>query len=200
MGDSSTASCDGWDSENCRGTRHCPPRCPRFVDSEGTALVIRQYRPTDREALVAMYEDLDPQSRTMGLPPSTQRRLDRWLDSLTIDGWSLVAETDDDIVGHVGVTAADAEDPHFVVFVHQAYRNRGIGSELLRQTIAYADEWGHRMLMLTVSTDNDRAVALYDNLGFDVRERTRSQLEMQLSLDLPISDSVKRPPAERGTE
>lgn len=193
-------SCRGWDNGECEGTPYCPPRCPRYVDGDGDAYVLRPYRPSDRSSLVDMYLQMDTDSRTLGLPPVTERRIQDWLDGLTRDGWSLVANRDDRIVGHVGVTPASESEPHLVVFVHQDWRNRGIGSQLLRQMIAYADEWGHDGLALTVTGDNRRAIAIYDNLGFDVVGRLRTEIEMSLSLDEPIADRVKRPPIAWGDE
>jgi GNAT superfamily N-acetyltransferase len=126
----------------------------------------------------------------------TEHRINDWLDGLTRDGWSIVARYDDEIVGHVGVTPADEARPHLVVFVDGEFRNRGIGSELLRQMIAYADEWGHDALALRVTGDNRRAISVYDNLGFDVVDRMGTELDMTLSLAHPITARAKRPPSE----
>jgi RimJ/RimL family protein N-acetyltransferase len=143
-----------------------------------------------------MYLRIDADARTLGLPPVTEHRINDWLDGLTRDGWSLLARHDGAIIGHVGVTPADDPEPHLVVFLDQEFRNRGIGSELLRQMIAYAGEWGHDALALRVTGDNRRAIDVYDNLGFDVVDRLGAELEMSLSLGDPIIARAKRPPIE----
>jgi len=193
----SDAACSAWDNSECRGTPYCPPRCPRFRDAEGVPLVIRPYRDSDRESAVAMYDDIDAYSRTMGLPPATVPRIESWLDRLIEDGWNLVAVDGDRVVAHVAVVPADRADPKFVVFVHHDYQNRGVGTELMKQVVAYADDRDHEALTLEVSTGNRRAVTVYENVGFEVVERMRSDLEMELSLEKPVAERVQRPPAER---
>ncbi|KOX95452.1 MULTISPECIES: GNAT family N-acetyltransferase [Halorubrum] len=190
-------ACDGWDSSRCEGTPYCPPRCPRFTDRESATALVRPHQPADVDALVEMYLDLGPDARTMGLPPVTESKLRRWLGRFTDDGWSLVAESDDTVVGHTGVTPDNAPAPHLIVFVADEAQGRGIGSELIRQLVAHAADRGHEALSLTVAADNHAAVTVYDNVGFDVIEQLGGELEMRLSLDDPIADRVRRPPSER---
>jgi GNAT superfamily N-acetyltransferase len=190
-------ACSGWDNSECVGTPVCPPRCPRFSDRESVQGIVRPHDAADTDELVEMYLALDPADRTMGLPPATESRLRDWLDRFIDDGWSLVAETGSSIVGHTGVTPEDASEPHLVVFVADDARGRGIGSELLRHLVAHAADSGHDALTLTVAADNDPAVTVYDNLGFDVVEQMRGELEMRLSLSEPVVNRAQRPPAER---
>jgi len=197
MGHEREWACTGWDNSECVGTPFCPPRCPRFRDRDSVQGIVRPHKAADTAELVEMYLDLDPADRTMGLPPATESRLRTWLDRFIDDGWSLVAETESSIVGHTGVTPEDASEPHLVVFVANDARGRGIGSELLRHLIAHAADSGHDALTLTVAADNDAAVTVYDNLGFDVVEQMRGEFEMRLSLAEPVAERVQRPPAER---
>ncbi|ADB59727.1 GCN5-related N-acetyltransferase [Haloterrigena turkmenica DSM 5511] len=192
-----SAVCTYWDPSGCEGTVGCPPRCPRAIDDRGVPFLVRPYRSTDFEALVELYEGLDESASTMGLPPFTRPRIEAWLDELTSIGWNLIASLDDRIVGHVAVTPADEPDPEFVVFVDTDAQNRGIGSELLRQLIAYADDRDHEALSLDVSTENRHAVTVYENVGFETIERSQLNRTMRLPLDDPIADRVRRPPAER---
>lgn len=198
MGQHNDWACDGWDSSRCEGTPFCPPRCPRFSDRESATGLVRPSRPTDVDALVEMYLDLGPADRTLGLPPATESGLRRWLSRFTDDGWGLIAEAGTTVVGHAGVTPGDATAPHLVIFVADEAQGRGIGSELIRQLVAHAADRGHDALRLTVEADNGPALTVYDNIGFDVIEQLGSEVEMQLSLDDPVADRVRRPPAERG--
>lgn len=189
--------CAYWDPSACEGTVGCPPRCPRAIDERGVPFLVRPYRSADFDPLVEMYEGLDESAATMGLPPFTRPRIEAWLTELTSNGWNLVALLDDRIVGHVAVTPADEPDPEFVVFVDSDVQDRGIGSELLKQLIAYADDRDHEALCLDVSTDNQRAVTVYENVGFETIGQSDLNRTMQLPLDGPIADRVQRPPAER---
>lgn len=87
-----------------------------------------------------------------------------------------------------------------MVFVHPDERGRGVGTELLEQLVAYAADGGCETLLLTVDSGNERAVHVYDNLGFDVAERLREELTMKLVLDGPLIERVQAPPAERASE
>ncbi|MDZ7701425.1 MAG: GNAT family N-acetyltransferase [Halobacteriales archaeon] len=197
------AACDCWDNAECVGTEYCPPRCPRYVDQEEAAYVIRPAGPGDLDALVDMYETIEAESRTMGLPPSGRPAIEQWLEGLAERGWNLVAFRGDRAVGHVGVAPAEAEDPQFVIFVHQDCQNRGLGTELVNQTVAYAADREYDALTLSVSRGNRRAVHVYKNVGFELEgdgDRFTAgdlDLEMRLPLSAPIADQVRLPPAER---
>ncbi|WP_226040280.1 GNAT family N-acetyltransferase [Natrinema sp. DC36] len=192
-----TDSCSSWDNGECVGPPHCPPRCPRFTDERGVPSLVRPYRSTDFEALAAMYEEFDESVATMGLPPLIRPRIEDWLAALTADGWNLVALSGDRLVGHLAVTPASAVEPEFVVFVHTDFQNRGIGTELLEQLVAYADAGGHESLRLTVVIDNRRAITVYENVGFETIDRSGLSTEMCLPLESPLVDRVRRPPADR---
>ncbi|QSW97688.1 GNAT family N-acetyltransferase [Haloterrigena alkaliphila] len=188
-------ACTGWDNTGCEGTEYCPPRCPRFVDRQGTALLIRPYDPDRYDALVAMYESI--QTSTMGLPPSRRETLERWIHGLAADGWNLLATLGDDVVGHVAVVPADATDPEFVIFVHPEFQDRGIGTELLQQVVAYADDRNYDELNLNVSREQRRAIAVYEKVGFDVTATNQMDLEMRLPLADERVAAVQKPPATR---
>lgn len=186
-----------WDNGSCEGTPLCPPRCPRFTDREGCPMLVRPSEPADFDPLVEMYEDLDGHSRAMGLPPATTPKLEAWLERLFENGWNLLALDGDRVAGHVAVIPAESADPEFVIFVHQDYQDRGVGSELVKQLIAHADDRAHDELTLSVSSGNRRAITVYQNVGFDVVERQVTELAMALDLHQPIVEQVQRPPAAR---
>ncbi|GAA0273457.1 GNAT family N-acetyltransferase [Halobacterium noricense] len=190
-------ACDAWDNSRCEGTAYCQPRCPRAFDDDGQPYVVRPFTADDRTPLVEMYDAMSLEMTTLGLPPRTRERIERWLDGLADEGLNLLAVGDDGVRGHIAAAPADASDPELVVFVHPDHRGCGVGTELLKQLVAYADADGCESLVLTVDEDNERAVHVYDNLGFDVTERLRAEVTMQLDLDDPLAARVKRPPADR---
>ena len=191
------AVCNRWDNTDCHGTRYCPPRCPRFDGKDGTVFLARPYEPADRDALVSMYADLDQYSRVMGLPPLTEAKLETWLDRLLSNGWNLLALDGSRVIGHVAVVPADSSAPEFLIFIHQEYQNNAVGTELLKQLVAYAGDRDHSELTLAVSKGNKRAITVYENIGFNVTKRTLSELEMELELDSSFVERLQRPPAKR---
>jgi len=191
-------ACEGyWNNGHCEGTPECPPRCPRFTDKHGTALLALPYGDADRAALLDMYDQFTQYDRAQGLPPQTRERTATWLDSLTEQGLNLVIHCDGSIVGHVGVVPMNSNAPELVVFVHPEWQDRGIGTELMHQAIAHVSAAGREALRLEVMSDNRTALAVYQNIGFDVIERTFNEMAMRLSLSLPIAEEVQRPPAVR---
>jgi GNAT superfamily N-acetyltransferase len=52
------------------------------------------------------------------------------------------------------------------LFVHEAYRSRGIGTALVREAESLAAARGHRQVGLAVAVENWRARALYKRLGY----------------------------------
>ena len=192
-----TDTCAAWDPANCEGTVGCPPRCPRFVDKHGELLLVEPLTPDGHEALVSMYEGYPDAHRSMGLPPVRRVRIEGWLERLVDHGTNFVARDGDRVVGHAAYAPDSSLEPQFIVFVDPDYHDRGIGSELCRQLIAYAADAGHEALVLDVDAANERAVHVYRRMGFEVVERTGGDLRMRLPFDEPIVDVVQLPPAER---
>lgn len=95
----------------------------------------------------------------------------------------LVAELAGKVVGYASLS--DGQKPHtrhigFVgIAVHDDYQGRGIGTALMQALVDLADNWlGLRKLELFVYTDNQPAIALYQNHGFEI-EGTRRQMALR---------------------
>ncbi len=188
-----TPTCEAWAPDECEGTPHCPPRCPRFVDKIGDTWTIEPVGTSGRDALSAMYRDFDPGERAQGLPPIGEERIDSWLDGLLVDGCNFVARAGERVVGHAAYVASADAEPELAVFVHQDYQGRGIGTELCRHLIATAAAADRDALVLEVEPANRQAIAVYEKLGFErVEERSADDpLRRSLSFEmrLPLWDS-----------
>ncbi len=195
----STSACSGWDNGSCVGTPYCPPRCPRFIDAEGTSLLMRTFEEGDLEPLISMYDCLDDESRTRGIPPKGRESIERWLDNLIDRGWHLIALDDTEVVGHVGIVPATADSPEGLVFVADAYQGRGVGGELLRQLFAYAAAREHDAILLDVARHNRRAVHAFTSVGFAVEHRNIDEVLLSLTMDDPVVTEARLPPAERAS-
>lgn len=197
MTDPTRAACDGWNSSDCVGTVHCPPRCPRFVDKYGAQWTLRPAREADIDGLVEMYSSFGLRDRAQGLPPAGEHRLRSWLETLFDEGHNVVAAGDGRIVGHVTYTPRDEPCPELAVFVQPAVHDRGIGTELCKHAIADAAEEGREALELHVERQNRAAITVYRGLGFEVVDRTGA-VQMELSLNETILETVRdTPPAGR---
>lgn len=185
-----------WDNRSCEGTAHCPPRCPRWFDREGEPILVQSIEDTARADILDMYDDFGRAGRTLGVPPETREDIAKWLDTLADRGWGLVAQQDGAVVGHVSVVQYEDDDPEAAIFVHPDRRERGIGTELLKQAIARATAQGEDGLKLVVDPANRTARSVFNDLGFETVEEWNLELQLHLSTDRQIADDVRRPPAE----
>jgi len=64
-----------------------------------------------------------------------------------------------------------------------AWRGRGLGERLIRQTLEAARTFGFSRVELTVRGDNTRAQALYHKIGFEVEGRKRRAVLVDAAYD-----------------
>ena len=120
-------------------------------------MIIRELRTEDVEPLCAI------ESRAFSMPWSAAdfARLIRDRDSLY-----LVAEEDGRVVGSCGVTNVSGDGEIDNVVVDEAYRNRGLATALLRETLKRGRAMGVKAFTLEVRVSNAAAIHVYENAGF----------------------------------
>ena len=77
-----------------------------------------------------------------------------------VAGWCDVIPNERPLYAHGGVLG---------VALLPAFRGRGLGERLMGTTLTAAGTFGLRRVELTVRGDNDRAIRLYERLGFVIR-------------------------------
>jgi ribosomal-protein-alanine N-acetyltransferase len=89
------------------------------------------------------------------------------LNRIPASRWYQVLEADNKIIGYVGIafigTAADIQTIAVVPDLQRA----GIGSSLLRLALASAKQRGVKQIFLEVAVENEPAISLYKNFGFE---------------------------------
>lgn len=140
---------------------------------------IRRTEPDDYRAVHEIHAQPRAIWGTLQLPfPSAEtwrKRLAEQPENL----FGLLACVDDHIVGSLGLFVRDqsARRRHvggIGMAVHDDWQGRGIGSALMQAAIDLADRWLNlSRLELTVYTDNDRAIALYQKFGFEIEGTLR---------------------------
>lgn len=139
------------------------------TDRKGERILIRQYNhEEDREKLIEMYETFDPDFRCLGLPPISRRAIENWIDYLAKDGFTIVAEKNGRIVGHLVIVPTKDNKVDLTVFIHQDYQNRGLGQEMMKLIIDYCKRAGFEGIMLVTERTNARAIHVYKKLGFKI--------------------------------
>lgn len=97
---------------------------------------------------------------------------------------ALVAEVKQQIIGAVWVRIMDDyghidnETPSFAISLYPEYRNRGIGTALMREMLEMLRQAGYRQASLAVQKAN-YAVKMYKNLGFAVVGETPEEYIMR---------------------
>ena len=154
-----------------------PAPCPSPPASAG-GIVIRAARPGDCEGLAALANLPGYRWGTLRMPYQTPEATGKMLENNAPGNVVLVVEQDGRIVGHGGLDRSLGRRAHAAVLgmgVHDDHRGRGIGSRLLGELLAIADDWLNlKRIELTVYTDNAPAIALYERSGFAIEGTHRA--------------------------
>jgi putative acetyltransferase len=138
------------------------------------AILIRRARPSDAAAMARVMGDpaVFPSLLQMPLPTEEmwRARLEGYATPSSID-LQLVAEMNGALVGSAGLhPMPQLRRKHVAMMgisvLGQAQR-QGVGRALMQSLCDYADNWAQILrIELTVFTDNERAIRLYEAYGF----------------------------------
>ncbi|WP_043417635.1 N-acetyltransferase [Arthrobacter globiformis] len=132
-------------------------------------VVLRSEQPGDRDALLALTADAFAVSPVTGLPVAGEPVEVKVLRELLVaeeylPEFSIVAELDGEIVGHVISTRAWVDDLELLglgpICVTPRLQRHGIGSALMRETVVRANAAGEKGIALLGSTE------YYPRFGF----------------------------------
>ena len=105
--------------------------------------------------------------------------LDRFFDGR--DEWISIALDDDNIIAFLSIEVHH-EDEEFIYLddlsVTKQYRNNGIGTKLISNAEAYAQEIDIRTICFHVEKSNIAALRLYERLGYAIHEDQGSRYLM----------------------
>ncbi len=99
------------------------------------------------------------------------------------DDICLAAEVEGKVVGAVWVRImddyghVDGETPSFAISLYKEYRNKGIGTELMKHMLAVLRERGYRQASLAVQKAN-YAVRMYKAVGFEIADENDEEFIM----------------------
>ena len=144
---------------------------------------LRPARPTDAHALARLFADVRAEGRWLVTPPSAiSEPGEAFFIGEMIRGSSslaLVAEADGDVVGNVLISRErSAITDHMgtlSICVARDWRDVGVGSDLMRAALDWAQDSGLAKIALGVFPDNERAIAVYEHVGFEREGLRRRQ-------------------------
>jgi len=143
-------------------------------------VVIRPIRAEDVEGAYLLRLLPNVRYYTLALPSLRPGDTVRWIDSLGPDDHVFVAEVDGQIVGTAGLHVGDRRRRHTASIgmgVHDQFQGRGIGRKLLEALLDVADNYlGLVRVELEVMPDNERAIHLYESVGFEHEGRKRKAI------------------------
>jgi RimJ/RimL family protein N-acetyltransferase len=147
------------------GPFETPPRT--FEDRSGREIGVEIARADDRKDLVEMYLAFDPADRAQGIPPTAEKPIRDWVDTLLEDGLNVVARHDGDVIGHGTLVPDDDEGYELAIFVLGDYRGAGIGTELIRTLLGHGAAHAVERVWLSVEPWNRTAIHVYEKVGFE---------------------------------
>lgn len=174
------------------------PQPHRVTTRDGTALVLRPLRPSDRQELAQGYDELSAESRRRRFfsPPSrlSPSLLD-YLTDLDFDQrFALVAQLGDDPAGWgLGVArwVRDRSDPtraEAAVTVADEWQGRGIGTQLLLALVEAAIERGITAFLADVLWENTALLDALRERGARIDRSEPGVARVQFDLPEPGTD------------
>lgn len=135
--------------------------------------IIRPTEPGDAAGTAALRRMPGVFENTLGLPSFRTVDSDAFVANLGPNDHHFVAVLEDGtVIGaaglHLGANPRMRHVGEVGVMVHTDYQNEGVGTALLKTLLDLADNW--LMLVrveLAVFADNERAIRLYEKLGFE---------------------------------
>ena len=142
-----------------------------------------------------MYESIhqpDPQNpypKEVIYYPQVKIYWDNWGQER--DDYCLVALVENRVAGAVwirtfkgelkGFGYVDEQTPEVAIGLYEAYRNQGIGTQMMHQIINHMKEKGFRQVSLSITKGNP-AIRLYERLGFKTINENEEDFIMLMQL------------------
>lgn len=179
----------------CSGKNRTNLHIGKMMDQIGHVL-IREMLPSEYFLMEdIMYEAVyhpdpgNPYPKEIIYYPAVRVYWDNWGEEK--EDWCLVSVVDNKIAGAVwirtfqgklkGCGYIDEQTPEIVIALFAAYRNKGIGTQMMNQMIAWMKSEGYAQVSLSITKGNP-AIRLYERLGFRTVDENEEDYIMLLSL------------------
>lgn len=138
---------------------------------------VRLIKEDELEQLLLLYEDLIPEDPKLKIDSALKNHWNEILSDPNI--FYLGIKADDKIVSSCNITIIKnltrSARPYGLienVITHPDYRNRGLGTMLLKEAVEIARQHNSYKVMLMTSRKDEKTLRFYENAGFDKGEKT----------------------------
>lgn len=146
-----------------------------YVLKNGKTVLVRAPRAEDAEALVTLMQTADAQTRFLARNPGefiTTVAEERAIIEKNTGSW-FVAEYEGKIVGQCSVNFVRMRQRYLhramVAFtVLKDYWGLGIGGRMMQECLRWCESNGVEQVELDVVAENERALNMYKNFGFEI--------------------------------
>lgn len=148
---------------------------------DGTKIVFRPEARSDLKMVWEMFSTLSEDSLRFIPTRFTMERVESWIENLDYDQvlpiLAVIRESSgrDRVVASAALLFSEDEafkhNAEFGITVHDDYQNRGLGTILIQHMIDIARKKGLKKIYLIVSTENKRAIKVYERCGFKIEGR-----------------------------
>jgi putative acetyltransferase len=136
---------------------------------------IRQRENGDSRALYELFSQPRCKQGMISDAFTSAAHFQAWIDSISTNKLDVVATYERAVVGYAGLFLCHGNRGHvgwLCLFVHDEFQGHGIGGLLMRAIVAAGDATPDLLrIELTVICDNQRAIDLYQRLGFKIEGR-----------------------------
>jgi len=154
---------------------------PSRTDKAVAVFKIGRCKAGDLPCLMEMYHRFVPRPASQGLPPADFETCQKWINDLFQIAENLLAWHDQEVIGHAAlIPDVNRRSGEYVIFVHQDYRNRGIGTALTQAILDEAKNLGFQSVWLTVAITNSIAIRLYVKVGFQYCDMDECERTMRI--------------------
>jgi RimJ/RimL family protein N-acetyltransferase len=138
---------------------------------------MRQAKPEDSKLFLELLKQMDHETEFMMLEPgertTTAEDMEHYLLSMEkSNSFLLLAFDGQKVAGFLSARRGAANrikhSAYIVCGVLKEYRGKGYGTSLFGELLKWAPENGITRLELTVMSHNEKAVRLYQNMGFEL--------------------------------
>lgn len=149
-------------------------------------MIIQQIQPGDGEKFLALNLALDNETRFMMLEPDERNDSaefqEQQIQAIVSSPNSTIFVVDDGekMAGYIALFGGRfrriRHSAHIVIGVLKEYRGCGLGTELMKSALEWAEDTNITRLELTVVEDNQAAISLYKKHGFKEEGRKINSL------------------------